>query len=53
LRLHALRRIDDQDRPFARLQGLLDFVVKVHVPRRVDEVEHELLTVRYFSFRCS
>ena len=45
LGLHALRGIDDQDRPFARLQGLLHLVVEVHVAGRVDEVEHELLAV--------
>ena len=45
LRLHALRGVDHQDRPFARLQGLLDFVVEVHVAGRVDEVQHELFAV--------
>ena len=42
LGLHALGGIDDQDRPFAGLQGLLHFVVEIHVAGRVDEVEHEL-----------
>ena len=45
LRLHALRGIDDQDRPFARLQGLLHFVMEIDMPRRVDEIEHELFAV--------
>ena len=48
LRLHALRGIDDQDRPFAGLERLLHFVVKVDVAGRVDEVQHELLAIRIF-----
>jgi hypothetical protein len=38
-----LRRIDDQDGAFARLERLLDFVVEVDMAGRVDEVEHEPL----------
>ena len=43
LGLHALGAVDDEDRPLARLQRLLHLVVEVDVPRRVDEVQHELL----------
>ena len=45
LGLHALGGIHHQHRPFAGLQGLLHFVMEIHVAGRVDEVEHELLAV--------
>jgi hypothetical protein len=43
LRLDALGRVDDQERALARLEGPGDLVAEVHVPRRVDEVEHVTL----------
>ena len=36
LRLHALRRVDDEQRAFARGKGTRNFVSKVDVPGRVD-----------------
>ena len=39
LRLHALRRIDDEQRPFARAQAARHFIRKIYVPRRIDEVQ--------------
>ena len=45
LRFHALRGIDQQQRPFARGQRAGDLVREVHVPGRVDQVQHVLLPV--------
>ena len=39
LRLDALRRVDQQQRAFARGERSRDFVRKVDVPGRVDQVE--------------
>ena len=39
LGLHALRRVDQQDRPFAGRQAARDLVVEVDVPGRVDQVQ--------------
>ena len=39
LRLHALRGIHDENRPLARVERAGDLVGKVHVARRVDEVQ--------------
>ena len=49
LRLNALRAVDDKNRPFTRLQRPLHFVVEVHMPRRVDEVQHELLAAMFME----
>ena len=45
LRLDALRRVDDQQRPFAGGQRPRDLVGEVDVPRRVDQVQDVLLAV--------
>ena len=45
LGLHALGRVDQKDRSLAGRQAARDFVVKVDVPRRVDQVELVDLTV--------
>ena len=45
LRLHALRRVDEQQRPFTRGQRPRDLVGKIHVARRIDQVQHVLLAV--------
>ena len=45
LSFDALGGVHHQHRPLAGLQGPGDLVGKVHVPRRVDEVEHVLLPV--------
>ena len=45
LGLHALRRIDHQDRPLARGEAARDLVGEVDVTGRVDQVEHVVLTV--------
>ena len=39
LGLHALKRIDEQDDPFAGGQAARHFVVEIDVARRVDEVQ--------------
>ena len=39
LGLDALRRVDDEDRPLARLEAVAHLVGEVDVPGRVDEVE--------------
>ncbi len=39
LRFHALRCIHHQQRAFAGLQAARDFVGKVHVARRIDQIE--------------
>ena len=39
LRLHALRGVHHQQRAFAGLQAARDFVGKIHVAGRVDQVE--------------
>ena len=39
LRLNALRRVDDEDRAFARRERTRHLVREVDVPRRVDQVE--------------
>ena len=39
LRLDPLRRVDDEQRAFARLQRARDLVGEVDVPRRVDQVQ--------------
>ena len=46
LRLDALRRVDEQQRAFARGQRSGDLVAEVDVARRVDEVEDVVLPVR-------
>ena len=45
LRLHALRRVDNQERALAGRQRAADLVVEVDVPGRVNEVEGILLAV--------
>ena len=39
LRLHALRGIDDQQRPFAGAQAARHFVGEIHVPGSIDQVQ--------------
>ena len=39
LRLHALRRIDDEQRALARREAAADFIGEVDVPRRVHQIE--------------
>ena len=39
LRLDALRGVDDEQRTFTRREGARDFIRKVHVAGRVDQVE--------------
>ena len=39
LRFNALRRVDHQQRAFARLQAARDFVGEIDVPGRIDEIE--------------
>ena len=39
LRFHALRRVHHQQRAFAGLQAARNFVSKIHVAGRVDQVE--------------
>ena len=39
LRLHALCRVNDKQRPFTRAQAARHFVGKIHVPRRVNQVQ--------------
>ena len=45
LRFDALRRVDQQQRAFARGQRSRHLVAEVHVPGRVDQVEDVLLAV--------
>ena len=45
LSLHALKRIDQQQRPFTGREAARDFVVKVDVARRVDQVQFVDLAV--------
>ena len=45
LRLDALARIDDEERSLAGRERARDLVGEVHMPRRVDEIEHILLAV--------
>ena len=45
LRFDPLRRVDDQQRPFAGAQAAGDFVRKVHVPRGIDEVQLESFAI--------
>ena len=45
LRLHALARIHHQERALAGCQAAVDFVGKVHVAGRVDQVEDVVLAV--------
>ena len=45
LRLDALRRIDEQQRAFARGERPRDLVGEVHVARRVDQVQDVVLAV--------
>ncbi len=45
LRLHPLRRIDHQQRPFDGAHGAADLVGKVDMAGRVDEVQQVLLAV--------
>ena len=45
LRFDALRRVDDEKRPFAGGERTAHFIGKVHVPRGVDEVELVRLAV--------
>ena len=39
LRFDALRRVDYQQRSFARSQRTRNFIGKIHVARRVDQIE--------------
>jgi hypothetical protein len=39
LRFDALARVHHQQRPFARRQGARNFIGKIHVARRIDEIE--------------
>ena len=39
LRFHALRCVDHQQRAFARLQAARNFVGKIHMARRIDQIE--------------
>ena len=39
LRFHALRRIDDQQRAFARSEAARNFVGKIDVPRRIEQIQ--------------
>ena len=39
LRFHALRRIDDQQRALARRQTARNFVGKIDVPRRIEQIQ--------------
>ena len=50
LRLDALKRIDQQHRPFAAGERPRDFVVKIDVPRRIDQVQLVLLSARSVYF---
>ena len=43
LRLHALRRIDDQQRAFARSEAARNFVGEIDVPRRVEQIQPVVL----------
>ena len=45
LRFHALRRVDDQQRPLAGSERTRDLVGKIHVARRVDDVQGIVLAV--------
>ena len=45
LRLHALRRVDDQDRALAGRQAARHLVGEVDVPGRVDQVEDVVVAV--------
>ena len=45
LRLHALRRVHDEQRAFARAQAARDFVGKIHVARRINQVQLVSLAV--------
>ncbi|OQC56199.1 MAG: hypothetical protein BWX54_01518 [Verrucomicrobia bacterium ADurb.Bin018] len=39
LRLHPLRGVHHQERPFTRRQTATDFIRKIHVPRGINEIE--------------
>ena len=39
LRLHALRGIDEQERAFASRQAARDFIGKVDMARRIDQMQ--------------
>ena len=45
LRLDALRRVNDEQRAFARAQAARHFVGKIHVPRRINQVQLVSLAV--------
>src|ERR1019366_4082839 len=45
LRLHPLKRIDQEDDAFTRRQAARDLVPEIDVPRRIDEVEFVLNAV--------
>ena len=45
LRLHALRGVDDEDRPFAGRQAPGYFIIEVHMPGGVDEIQRVGLSV--------
>ena len=45
LRLHPLRRVHHEDRSVAGGKASGDFIVKVHMPRSIDEIEDILLPV--------
>ena len=53
LRLNALRRVDDENRAFARGERARDLVREVDVPRRVDEVELVRLAVLRACTSCA
>src|SRR5690606_28370136 len=46
LRLDALRGVDDEERPFARLEAAGDLVPEVDVPGGVDEIQLVQVPVR-------
>ena len=39
LRFHALRRVHDQQRALARSEAARNFVGKIHMPRRIDQIQ--------------
>ena len=51
LRLNALRSVNNQNRAFTRLHGALHFIVKVHMPWRIDEVQHEFFIFVFMKYR--
>ena len=45
LRLDSLRRVHDKERSFAGLKRAGYFVRKIHVPRRIDQIEDVVLSI--------